>query len=243
MIHPFPGFYAQNVAAMGRWTPALLSPALWFQNQVDACYKDAAKAQPCAATDSVYTMVQQGGISNDAVQATSGNRPTIQSDGLQLNTTSAYLQLNSTLSLTGDFTLYMVGNIASTAVNWIPFGSTADSSCIMRFSDSKLYLSNSAGSFPTAPTMSVSGLTLLRVRRTGTTIGWNWTGKGSETTGTLSGTMGLNAIGSRPNLSQWNGSTSNRHNLQLGFSSNLTPGGADDLNVLAWIQAVYGVGL
>lgn len=55
--------------------PGTLSPAAWYSPGPTWCFKDAAKTQPCADGDSIYTWADRSGSGRDLIQATSANRP------------------------------------------------------------------------------------------------------------------------------------------------------------------------
>lgn len=79
MIFPLSGQLAPLTLSRRRATafsPISLSPALWLKADTGV-YTDAGKTTPAGNGDAVYVWADQSGHGRDAVQATSGRRPTL----------------------------------------------------------------------------------------------------------------------------------------------------------------------
>lgn len=202
---------------------------------------DTAGATPATTGQSVWTIPLPSGWSpggdNLMRQDTSGNRPTWQTDGLQTNGTSSYLSLPASISLTGDFTIYFVGvrsNAATQHLIW--HGRSGNNDAPLTYSDGNTYLFAGGSSFSTSST----GLIIRRLRRSGT--GANnitLTDNGSSSSISSNSTLLIEYLLQRNASGGLVTSSACRTLGLVVVSSHLTPGGADDLAVIAALQGLY----
>lgn len=216
-----------NTLTPTTWQPSdEASLEMLLREQSPYCFTDDPPVTVCVATDLIQVVSAQQGTSPYGVQATSGTRPTFQTDGAQFDTTDDIMSLSSAVALgTGDFTAYCTFIRASAGVQIIPIG-TGNGWGFIRIAntDQVQMNTNTPGNFAQGA-CAVSGSVTLRIRRVSGVVYAAWTGQ-SEFALTSFGDSGLattfDCIGALPGLAQYNGSLDNRLILQSVFSSNLS---------------------
>ena len=209
------------------WDPSVLGSKLkgmWrlYNDAVgNFVFSSADNSTPCSPGDSIRFVPGVFGTTIDLSQATSGDRPTAQSDGAQFDTTSDKLVMSSSLSLASStqFSLYVCGSRASGTTKFFPLGSSTSGAGLGAWvfqNDGQMYMGMGGSNFSQL-TAGVSGTLSSRFRRAsggGTFL--TWTGRGSEgsciVTGTVTGATSFNQVGADVG-SGFNGSTSNRFQL------------------------------
>lgn len=209
------------------WDPSVLGSKLkgmWrlYNDAVgNFVFSSADNSTPCSPGDSIRFGPGIFGTTINLSQATSGDRPTAQSDGAQFDTTSDTLVMSSSLSLVSStqFSLYVCGSRASGTTKFMPLGSSASGAGLGAWvfqNDGQMYMGMGGSNFSQL-TAGVSGPLSSRFRRAsggGTFL--TWTGRGSEgsciVTGTVTGATSFNQVGADAG-SGFNGSTSNRFQL------------------------------
>lgn len=198
---------------------------------------DTAGATLAVANDLIWTVRIPTGWSpggdNLIRQNTSSKRPTLKSDGAQCTDTARLMALPATITLSGDFTIYYVANRSASNQNLVWAGRASDTNSLISFNDGNFYFW--AGSSPKADT--ATGLRIRRARRSGTTV--TTTIGGTDATQSDSSTLTLNQILARQDPANQCTSASARTLGVVIVSSHLTPGGADDLGIIASLQALY----
>src|SRR5688500_7354080 len=116
------------------WIPDLI---LWFDYNFGR-YQEitgASATTPANVGDPVGTWQARTG--QYATAPSTGTRSTCASDGIQPDDSDDIYNI-STISLTGNFTIYTSGFVISTYM-WIPLGNDTDSTGLIRFTDNKFY--------------------------------------------------------------------------------------------------------
>ncbi len=170
-------------------------------------------------------------------QATSGSRPTYRKNPARFEFDGGdYLQRAVALSLTGPFTLYVVGSYTASALYAI-FGNTTDASGIEITAANTVKVYTAGSSVTSAAVTRTTGRHFWRLTRDGSNvIKFRSDEQGDTTVGTLSGTITINTLGARQQAGAFvaSGQTFETHTLS---TSALAHGGSDDLAVRAYITA------
>lgn len=223
------------------WTPAQLpSLALYQSMTTPNCLTTLGSV--AGAGDSVATVNALFGTSNTASQLVPLSQPTFQTSGLQYDAGGSDLMtLSSALSLTGDFSAYMVGNYVSGS-DMILLGSSATNGAI-GWVFGQLGLYDDSGSQAGGTPSFGGGLFLLRIIRASGTVQMDITGSiGSPASG-FTGTVSLDTTGQAPGQGDSNSDTGNRYVMQSVQTAANTIDGATDLAFLNYILTTYGVSL
>lgn len=174
-------------------------------------------------------------------QSTSGARPTYQSNGLQSNGTSSHMILPASLALTGDYTFYWVGTRGAAARVQMAMGTNSGAgyeNIGQDYSDNTCYCTDVSGTNATGGP-SDNTYCIRRWRRSGSTSYYKAPGASEVSSAGGSGTINLNIImariGSAPIVYS---NTNCRLNQFVIYKANITPGSADDLKVIAALQAL-----
>lgn len=223
------------------WTPAQLpSLTLYQSNTTPNCLTTLGGV--AGAGDSVATVNALFGTSNPAGQLVPLSQPTFQTSGLQYDAGgSDLLTLSSTLSLTGDFSAYLVGNYVNGS-DMIPLGSAATSAAI-GWVFGQLGLYDDSGSQAGDTPSFGSGLFLLRIIRASGTVQMDITGSIGTPASRFTGTVSLDTTGQAPGQGDSNSDTGNRYVMQSVQTAANTIGGTTDLAFLNYILTTYGVSL
>ncbi len=223
------------------WNPAAQLGLSLYLDELHSSYHDNPPVNLCTAGQTILSVKALYGTTINAVQTTVAQQPVWRTDGAEFDVPPVLdvLPLDSPVALTGDFTAYYVFSRVSGADIWpLAAQATLGGTGIL---GNTFYVLNDAGGGGTFGSTNPAGLVLARLRRSGSTVYLTYTGT-AEANIAAAGTITLDCVGERFNV-QWNGDVNNRHQLQAIIGSNLTPGGADDLAWLAWINTNFGVTL
>ena len=232
---------------------------LWFGGKLAQCYRDNPPTVPCALTDYVGFEASLGvGLPNaingnplsDGPYPPDEGGPTIQSDGLSCANVGPFnvwegLAGAVDVPLTGDFTAYAAGTLAS-GDKFLPFGTgylKSSAAVILKHNDNNLYFSTDpTGNFVLRAFGTLAGLVLIRVRRASSLVYFTWTGVAEDAGQARSGTATISASGAELTNNIFS-SPSSRYLSRILYDRNIVPGSAEDLQIRAYILSVDGASL
>lgn len=167
-------------------------------------------------------------------QDTLALRPTLRADGSQGNGSTSTMSMPATISLTGDFTIYDVSSrTTSTHLMVLLGGSVADR--IVMWTDGNVYAQPGGGTVATF-TDGQTGMQIRRISRSGSSLKYKRNGA-AEQSGTSAQTYSYNVFGQF--VSAFFDNTNCRRRQQWIINSYIAEGSADDLAIIAAIQALY----
>lgn len=213
--------------------PTIANSLLWI-DYANSC-TDANGLTPATAGQSVQTIRLPSGwgasLGDGLVrQTTSGNRPTWQTNGLQSNGSSTYMVLPGDITLSGDYTIYMVAERAAVTA-LIYAGQAASTKSLVSFTDSKYY--HWSGSILQA-TDAATGLVIRKVRRSG--VSTTFRVGGVNTSQNDSETIVINQIIARQVPVNLVTDSSNRYCQLVIVERTITDGHADETAIISRLQ-------
>jgi hypothetical protein len=232
-------FYDTTTAINTTTVPTL---ALYLARTGD--YYTDAGTTPAGYGDSVYRWDTAAPGLPRADQASASERPVRRSLGIELVDATTEMDLSASVTLTGDFTIYVTGYVASGTSKWFPLGHAGDNSAILFSYGGTNYV------FAGASSVDVSWATIgitpssqqlaARIRRTSNTVYLKVTGAAEVNLGTLAGTMTLSRVGNWTAVDP-SSNTANRTSSVVICNTHLTPDGTQDELVKARLTYLDGV--
>lgn len=241
-----PGVFSEAASSSAITYPTLSDPtkqALWIDSR-NRSYTDDGTTRATDGTPvktitlpSGWDVLSPGG---SVTQATLGLRPTYRDDGLQSNGTSSVMSLPASLILTGNYTMYWVGNRGANTRELRPLainGATFDLLGHDAGDDSGCYAIDVLTS-AVAIGPSDNSYCIRRIRRQAGTTYYKRPSTAEASSALAAGTINLDVMLARLGAMAVYTSSGCRLNQIVVVTANLTPGGADDLAIIATLQSL-----
>jgi hypothetical protein len=219
--------------------PTVSNSRLWLSRD-RKIYTDTGGSTPAGIGDSIARWDAVGGSwgTDSFTQSTAGYRPTLQSDGVKSDGSDDFLAPASNINVTGDFTFYWVQSSSSSthAIGLAGDGSVSNFDMLGcdHSADLNYVIDTSIGITTNTPDRSYC---IRRIRRSSGTLYYKRPGTAEASAGGATGTIRIGTLLARFGNVVYSASTSRFHQFVL-VTSNLTPGGADDLAIISALQSL-----